>query len=93
LPSYTVLGGWAENPYLDEPFALQLAQIDQVRDVLRILSDHTKTPLPQRLRSICGMMFLRLGEMQRELRRRPDMLSVQRAEEDQRSETTRGLLP
>jgi hypothetical protein len=79
--------------YLDEPFALQLAQLDQVRDVLRVLADHRQTPLPQRLRSICGMMFLRLGEIQRDLRRRPDQVTIERGEEDQRGETTRGLLP
>jgi len=39
------------------------------------------------------MIFLRLGEIQRELTRRPDYLSIERGEEDSRRETTRGLLP
>src|SRR6516162_4756148 len=61
--------------YLDEPYALQLAQIDQARDLLRVLSAHAQTPLPQRLRSAFGMMALRLGEVSREIQRRPDQLS------------------
>jgi hypothetical protein len=79
--------------YIDEPFALQVAQLDEVRDVLRSLADHRLSPLPQRLRSVVGRMVVRLGELQHELRTRPDQVTIERGEEDQRGETTRGLLP
>jgi hypothetical protein len=79
--------------YLDEPYALQLAQIDQARDVLRSLADSRLSPLPQRLRSRCAGMVVRLGEVQHELRTRPDQVSIERGEEDARGETGRPLLP
>jgi len=74
--------------YMDEPFSLQLAQLDQARALLRMLADHRQTPLPQRVRSICARMVLKLGEIQREIAQRPDMLTMQRGEEDRRGETS-----
>jgi hypothetical protein len=78
--------------YIDEPFALQLAQLDEARAVLRRLADYRRSPLPQRLRSICARMVVRLGEVQHELGTRPDMLTIQREEENARGETGRPLL-
>jgi hypothetical protein len=72
--------------YLDEPFALERAQLQEVRERLKILADPHKTPLPSRLRATFVRMVVRLDEIEREIQQRPDQLTLQRGEEDRHGE-------
>jgi hypothetical protein len=67
--------------YLDEPYVLQRLLAEHAAASLRQLAmDPT---LPQRLRSICGRLYLRARRVSRELARHPEALRQERERDDQ----------
>lgn len=73
--------------YLDEPYVLQVVQIELAQDLLRVLAHHEMSPLPERHRAICARMVLRLTQMRRELEQAAEQVAEERYAEDHRGNT------
>ena len=71
----------AERWYLDQPFVLERTVIEQARALLRPLARTSLSPLPNRMRTRIAHMYRQLGEISRELRRAPDRVMREKADE------------
>jgi len=68
--------------FLDEPFILEILSLEHVRDLLRPLARAGFTSLPLRMRNRTARWHREVSAMLRELRRHPDALQQERADEE-----------
>lgn len=70
--------------FLDEDFLEMRLALESIMDLLRPMTVHQTSALPQRLRTRLATCVIRLSQVRRELGRRPEALLEERQREDER---------
>lgn len=73
-----------DQRYIDQPYVVEITMIERLQAALDVLSDSCLTPLPRRLLAKFESLRGRLEVIRKELERRPQAVSAERAREERR---------